>query len=1127
MRSSLFTWLFLMQFAAVFFEIDVVLVSGQCQTDQLGLLLQLKNRLTFNSALSVKLVKWNQDPNCCGWDGVRCDTGGYVTSLDLSNEGISNGIDNSSSLFNLQHLQSLNLAYNRFSSMIPSGFSKLTNLRLLNISNAGFTGQIPLEISRMTSLVTLDLSVNVFLGSSLKLESPNLVKLVENLNELQHLYLDGVNISAQGKEWCQALSSSLPNLQVLSMSNCYLSGPIDSSLFKLQSLSVIRLDGNNMSAPFPEFFPELSNLTSLQLSSTNLQGEVPEKIFQVLKLKTLDLSNNPSLEGYFKEFPRGSSLETLVLSDTSFGGNLPESTGNLGRLSRIELASCNFKGSIPDTMAKLTQLVSVDFSSNNFSGPIPSFSSAKNLTQLNLAHNRLTGSLQSSNWSGLSKLASIDLRNNSLSGTLPPSLFGMPSLQRIQLLQNQFTGGLNASSELASSVLDTLDLAGNKLAGQFPEFVFRLRSLKILALSSNNFSGPINLSSFQQLRNLSTLDLSYNRLSINATSADPALFPQIRTLKLASCELTRFPDFLNEQSTISYLDLSANQINGEIPNWIWDITSLGYLNLSHNFLVKLQEPSSSLSSAEFLSVLDLHKNRLQGQLPGFPPFATYIDYSSNNFTSVIPVSIDDYLEFIYFFSLSSNHLHGSIPESICNATYLKVLDLSNNSLNGTIPECLTIMESLGVLNLRRNILSGNIPDAFSRNCQAQTIDLNGNHLEGKTPKSLANCKALEVLDLGNNQISDTFPCHLKKVSSLRVLVLRSNKFSGYIGCPNDNSSWQMLQIVDLASNHFSGELPNQCLKTWKAMMVDEDELQHLRFEVLSLNSFYYQDAITVTMKGLEIQLVKILTLFTSIDLSCNNLQGTVPEVMGEFRALYILNLSHNALTGLIPTSFGNLSQLESLDLSCNNLNGEIPQLLSQLNFLSVLNLSNNQLVGKIPTAQQFQTFSNDSFEGNKGLCGFPLTTECPSNDNNTDSRSQLVPNQKNELDWQFVLTGLSFGMGAAVVVAPLMFCKKASKRVDDSVDKILLVILPIVGLSYDRYHDSNTETEENLEDNTETSENDDEEAEEKAEEFLGRYCVFCSKIDIVKKKVVHDPNCTCHDSPPTSFSSSTSSSFSS
>ncbi|KAM4090669.1 hypothetical protein ACJW30_09G079300 [Castanea mollissima] len=1033
MRISLFSWLFFIPICSVFLNFGVFVVSQTCTTDQRDLLIGLKNNLIFNNNSSKTLVYWNTS----SWEGVTCSKEGLVIGLNLFNESITGGLHNSS-LFSLQNLQTLNLAYNNLSSSaIPSQFGQLTKLSYLNLSNAGFVGQIPNAISRLTRLVTLDLSTLSFLSiSMLKIENPDLATLVQNFGELKELYLDGVNISAPGNEWCQALSSSVPTLRVLSMSDCYLSGPFDSSLLRLQSLSIIRLNNNPFNAPVPELFANFTNLTFLDLSYCGLNGTFPEKIFQVLTLQTLDLSNNELLQGFLPEFLPNGSLRSLLLSGTSFSGPLPNSIGNLQKLFRIDLFGSNFSGSIPKSLAKLTQLIYFDMSLNKFNGQIPSFSMAKNLEEINLSHNNLEGGINSTQWEELIKLVNLDLGYNSIEGSIPLSLFSHPSLQKLQLSKNKFSGGLQEFN-VSSYSLNTLDLSSNNLEGPLPVSDFKLQGLKFLSFSSSKFNGSFQLDEIQKLRNLSNLDLSYNKLSVNYDgTASSLLFPHFSALKLASCKLSKFPDFLKNQSKLVTLDLSGNQIPGEIPNWIWKPNNLMYLNLSYNRLVTLQGPFRNLPSQ--LSVLDLHSNELQGQLTHLPQ-VTYLDFSMNNFSSVIPTSI-----------------------------------------------------------------------------------------EGKLPETLANCPNLEVLDIGNNHFEDVFPCYLRNISSLRVLVLRSNKFFGPIGCDGPNATWPMLQIIDVASNNFTGQLPRKSFSTWKAMMVNEDEVMskpnHLQFRFLNFGHFYYQDAITVITKGLEFELVKILRLFTSIDISCNKLEGPIPEELAAFKSLCVVNLSHNALTGYIPSSLGNLSQLESLDLSINNLTGEIPvQLVDSLTFLSFLNLSFNQLVGKIPQGKQFSTFSNDSYKGNKGLCGYPLQTECTSDKASPPSATQKARRKISTtligFDWQFILTGLGFGLGAAVVVAPLTFWEKGRKWQDDSIEKILLIILPMMVLSYTGCYNAKVEAEEDIEDeNTEDSDDEDDDDEMEDEEFRGRYCVICSKLDISRKRVIRDPQCTCHKSPPISSS---------
>ncbi|XP_058768690.1 receptor-like protein 32 [Vicia villosa] len=1037
----------------IFLSFQISVAYTKCLEDQHSLLLQLKNNLIYNHENSTKLKLWNQNIGCCNWSGVSCDREGHVIGLDLSEESISGGIDNSSSLFSFQRLQKLNLAYNNFSSLIPSGLGKLEKLTYLNLSNAGFAGQIPLEISQLTRLVTLDISFpnSYFTRQRLKFEKPNLQKFVQNLTGLRKLYLDGVLIHARGKEWSNALSP-LHDLQELSMSYCDLSGPLDSSLTKLENLSVIILDGNNFSSPVPETFVNFKNLTILCLASCDLSGTFPQKIFQIGKLSVIDLLFNDNLHGSFPEFPSSGTIRTLRVSNTNFSGEIPSTIVNLRQLYELDLSYCHFNGTLPSSLSNLTQLRYIDLSFNSFTGPMPSLGMAKNLTHLDLSHNRLSGEIPpSSHFEGLHNLVSIDLQDNAINGSIPSSLFALTFLQRIQFSSNHFSK-FDEFSSVSSSVVNTLDLSSNNLSGPIPKYIFQLGSLSVLDLSSNRLNGSLQLDEILELRNLTALNLSYNNISINVNvvNADQTSFLNINTLNLASCNLKAFPSFLRNKSKLTILDLSNNQMKGKVPNWIW-MLNLQDLNVSHNMLTDLEGPLQNLTSN--LLSLDLHNNQLQGPVPVFLRLASYLDYSMNKFSSVIPQDIGNYLNFTTFLSLSNSTLHGRIPESLCNASNLQVLDISINNISGTIPLCLMKMtQTLVVLNLRMNNLIGTIPDVFPSSCALRTLDLQKNNLDGQIPKSLANCSTLEVLDLANNNIIDAFPCLLKKISTLRVLVLRKNKFYGPIECPTAGDTWPLLQIIDLAFNNFSGKLPEKGFTGWEAMMSEKNQIDskvnHIRFQLLEFGQIYYADSVTVTAKGQQFELVKILLIFTTIDFSSNNFEGPIPKVLMDFKALYILNISNNHFSGEIPSSIGNMRQLESLDLSNNSLVGKIPEQLGNLSFLSYLNLSFNHLVGKIPTGTQLQSFKASSFEGNDGLYGPPLN-EIPDDKRQDELHPEIGCGRLAcSIDWNFLSVELGSVFGLGIVICPLMFCKKWRIWYWKLVDKILCWIFSRLYLEY-------------------------------------------------------------------------------
>nr|GMD78942.1 receptor-like protein 12 [Ipomoea batatas] len=568
----------------------------------------------------------------------------------------------------------------------------------------------------------------------------------------------------------------------LDLSNEPITGGFNVSLLlKLRLVSVIRLDGINLSVPFPDFFSDFTNLTVLSLASCNFSGTVDRKVFQVRTLQTVDLSFNEMVGG----------------------GSIPDSIGKLTNLVHVSLARNQFSGSIPSfNLSK--NLTVLDLSSNKFTGEIPSFNLSKNLTLVNLSSNKFSGEIPSSHWDGLDNLEVLYLNNNSFSGPIPASLFSLPSLQTLYLFMNKFSGRIFDLQKNVSSPLTDLDLGSNNLEGPIPSFLFQLRSLSSLSLSSNKFSGTVQLTKFKNLESTYNLDLSYNNLAIetNISEAELPFFPQFQFLSLASCNLQQIPDFLKNQSRLAMLDLSSNNISGEIPNWIWGINDgfVRYLNLSHNHLTHIQEPMEYGRH----DYLDLHSNLLSGKVPPLPRAAVHLDLSNNNFSSSMPPDIGDQLPNIRFFSIANNRVSGRIPPSWCHAALLEVLDLSNNTLQGTIPSCLAQNNTnLGVINLKGNHLSGEIPQKILT--LLTSIDFSNNQFQGSIPETVGELKLLRLLNISQNALTGNIPRSLEHLKDLEALDLSYNSLTGNI--PDQLVSLTFLSFLNVSHNRLVGRIP--------------------------------------------------------------------------------------------------------------------------------------------------------------------------------------------------------------------------------------------------------------------------------------------------------------------------------
>jgi len=221
--------------------------------------------------------------------------------------------------------------------------------------------------------------------------------------------------------------------------------------------------------------------------------------------------------------------------------------------------------------------------------------------------------------------------------------------------------------------------------------------------------------------------------------------------------------------------------------------------------------------------------------------------------------------------------------------------------------------------------------------------------------------------------------------------------------------------MDISNNDFTGTLPANYFENFVAMIdAHTEELEYMG-EQFSAGTSYY--SVTVVIKGFDIELVKIQKLFITIDFSSNSFTGEIPIVIGKLNSLKGLNFSHNKLSGLIPPSLGNLSNLEWLDLSSNEPFGNIPlQLAADLYQLERLNLSDNKLEGPIPRGRQFNTFSNDSYHGNVGLCGFPLSKSCSNDGAQQDQGGDDEGDHNNGMiDWKVVMMG--YGSGTVIGIS--------------------------------------------------------------------------------------------------------------
>ncbi len=470
---------------------------------------------------------WLEDENLDRWHGVRTDSIGRVSALDLSENGLS--------------------------GHVPGALERLVNLRELRIRDNALTGRLPLSLTGLaldefdyanTSLCAADDAGFVAWLNGIPRHDGNgmqcpplterevLESLYRNAGGRQWRRSTGWLSGAPLGEWDGVVTDAAGRIVELRLGSNLLSGSIPAELRELSRLKVLNLLNNDLSGSIPSGLADLDHLESLSLRSNRLTGDIPPELGQLAELRVLDLGNN------------------------GLSGSIPTELADLTRLERLDLALNRLSGEVPQELAKLAKLSRLNLGGNLLSGPVLSeLGRLSGLASLNLSWNQFSGSIPSE-LAELSAVESIDLANNHLTGRIPPELGTLGRVSVLDLSGNQLAGPIPAELSGLTNLLE-LHFSDNDLSGSIPARLGALPGLRVLDLANNKLSGPIP-AELGDLPNLATLDLSENELS------------------------GPLPAELGHAAKLEDLDLRDNALSGPVPPGFGDLNLLKSLILADN-----------------------------------------------------------------------------------------------------------------------------------------------------------------------------------------------------------------------------------------------------------------------------------------------------------------------------------------------------------------------------------------------------------------------------------------------------------------------------------------------------------------------------------------------------------------
>lgn len=434
----------------------------------------------------------------------------------------------------------------------------------------------------------------------------------------------------------------------------------------------------------------------------------------------------------------------------------------------------------------------------------------------------------------------------------------------------------------------------------------------------------------------------------------------------------------DSQAFALYLD---NQFAaGSLPRELGLLDTLVEINLNYN-----QELSGTIPS----SICDIDQLR-------------FLSVGFTSLKGTLPPCINELVKLELLF-LPNNDLNGQLP-LMTNMTSLERIHLDDNEFDGDISTTFDNMLELQYLFLEDNNFSGTINDSFLRqNTKLRFIDISDNPLlQGTLPVHLFEFLELKLIDMhGCGGITGPFPVIPAPNYRLGFLAFQECYITGPI--PSSLNNLAALSHLDLSGNKMTGEIPSEL-----------GDLIDLKYLFLSDNARLkpgYIPASFAKLVHMEEFSVKRTKRF-----------GDLPEFISTWTNLTLLDLGENSFAGTLPSSYGNLTNLEFFLVNGNGvLDGEVPDSYKNLVKLRALFLEDNGFAGDLGHMCTVPTFPGLGGDGTKLLVadcdGGGITCECcvccdpdsPDDADNSCNDNDVTPNLSPQWENDYKRTVYTFG----------------------------------------------------------------------------------------------------------------------